>query len=201
MDDSVKAAMQRWPNVPAVYGWLSLDARGQWHLHPEGKAADGGPGESITSPQILAFINRNYAHERDGRWYFQNGPQRVYVRIDAAPLILRIADAGIGLQTHTGQPVLAVSEWLLSADGRLYARTGLGPAMLEDRDLAPWLETLRDEAHGSALLDVLAADPPAPASMRVAPNDGSLPAAPLLRMDTEDLAGHLGFTRMPRAPD
>ncbi|MGB3277244.1 MAG: DUF2946 family protein, partial [Castellaniella sp.] len=30
MDDQVLAAMARWPNVPAVHGWLSLTARGQW---------------------------------------------------------------------------------------------------------------------------------------------------------------------------
>lgn len=85
MDDDVKAALVRWPNVPAVAGWLSLDGRGRWHLHPQGDAAEGGPGESITNTQILAFIERNYEHDDQGRWFFQNGPQRVYVRIDAAP--------------------------------------------------------------------------------------------------------------------
>ncbi|MBP7581842.1 MAG: DUF2946 family protein, partial [Vogesella sp.] len=32
MDALVLAAMDKWPNVPAVYGWLRLDARGQWWL-------------------------------------------------------------------------------------------------------------------------------------------------------------------------
>ena len=53
MDQSVKDAIARWPDVPAAYGWLSLDARGRWRFHPQGLSAQGGPGESITNPQIL----------------------------------------------------------------------------------------------------------------------------------------------------
>ena len=30
MDDIVKAALKKWPNVPHCYGWLALDARGDW---------------------------------------------------------------------------------------------------------------------------------------------------------------------------
>jgi hypothetical protein len=30
MDDIVKQAMAKWPNVPACHGWLGLDARGHW---------------------------------------------------------------------------------------------------------------------------------------------------------------------------
>src|SRR3546814_756452 len=96
MDENVIAAMARWPDVPDVFGWLSLTERGQWRLHPQGDAllpvgvAGNGcsPGQAITSPPILHFIDRNYAADTHGRWYFQNGPQRVYVRLDAAPSIL-----------------------------------------------------------------------------------------------------------------
>ncbi|XOT98625.1 DUF2946 family protein, partial [Alcaligenes pakistanensis] len=34
------------------------------------------------------FFNRNYQADEKGRWFIQNGPQRVYVRLDAAPLIV-----------------------------------------------------------------------------------------------------------------
>ena len=44
MDQSVLDAVKRWPNVPAVYGWLSLTARGEWKLHPLGDAQSGGAG-------------------------------------------------------------------------------------------------------------------------------------------------------------
>ncbi|ALM84621.1 DUF2946 family protein [Bordetella sp. N] len=158
MDDDVLAAIQRWPNVPAVSGWLSLDDRGRWRLHPNGDADAGGPGEGITSPAILAFINRNYARDDAGRWFFQNGPQRVYVRVDAAPYILRVAADGAGLQTHTGLPVNRVAAWWLDEDGRLYADTDAGPSMLDGRDMLRVLDALALD-DGSAALDSIAALP------------------------------------------
>src|SRR5690606_16394770 len=107
MDEQVLEAMQRWPDVPAVYGWLSLDRRGVWRLHEGGDAGGGGVGGVITNEQIIGFINRNYTRDDLGRWFFQNGPQRVYVRVDGAPYVLRsIGDQASGLETHTG---LAVS--------------------------------------------------------------------------------------------
>ena len=35
MDEMVRQAMAKWPNVPACYGWLGLDARGQWYMRDE----------------------------------------------------------------------------------------------------------------------------------------------------------------------
>ena len=32
MDDIVKAALAKWPNVPDCYGWLGFDARGNWYM-------------------------------------------------------------------------------------------------------------------------------------------------------------------------
>ena len=32
MDPAVLRGMARWPDVPAVYGWLALDRRGNWRL-------------------------------------------------------------------------------------------------------------------------------------------------------------------------
>jgi hypothetical protein len=40
--------------------------------------------------KLVDFIQRNYDHDADGCWYFQNGPQRVYVELEAAPWVLRI---------------------------------------------------------------------------------------------------------------
>ncbi|MDN5842991.1 MAG: DUF2946 family protein, partial [Alcaligenaceae bacterium] len=96
MDAQVIAAMARWPDVPDVYGWLSLSVQGQWRIHPEGRAWSQSDtdlaglsttdlaGEAITNTQFIEFIDRNYAVDAAGRWYFQNGPQRVYARLDAA---------------------------------------------------------------------------------------------------------------------
>lgn len=139
MDNSVIAAMARWPQVPDVYGWLSLNIHGQWRLHPEGDAISHphSPGTSITSPQILHFINRNYSHDVLGQWYFQNGPQRVYVRLDAAPFIFHTT----GDITATGTPVLRshndldagqIHNWWLDNEGHLYVLSQLDLVWSQD---------------------------------------------------------------------
>ena len=135
MDPGVLEAMRRWPNVPAVYGWLSLTPRGEWRLHPLGDAMQGGYGEGISNTQILSFINRNYVSGQDGTWFFQNGPQRVFVRIDAAPLILRLDTNAGQIVTHHGQLVQQVRHWWVDEVGRLFAQTDAGPGMVDDRDL------------------------------------------------------------------
>ena len=196
MDDDVIKAMARWPNVPAVYGWLSLDRRGRWRLHPLGNVAAGGPGELVTHPGVLAFFNRNYGHEGQD-WFVQNGPQRVYVRLDAAPFLLRLADTGPGLQAHTGQPAGPVSHWWLNEDGQLYATTGLGPGMIEDRDLAPLLDRLRTAAGdpaGPALEALLAGTQQGPAPALSLDGD---PPAPLARIARSDAPALLRFHANP----
>lgn len=157
MDESVLQAIRRWPNVPAVFGWLSLTARGQWRLHPDGKAHEGSPGESISNPQILAFISRNYGHDDQGRWFFQNGPQRVYVRLDAAPWIVFADDSQGTLGTHTGATIESVTRMFIDDQGHLYLDTELGPGMLVDRDLHRFAQSLQT-AQGQALEDWWASD-------------------------------------------
>ena len=148
MDEQVIAAMARWPNVPAVYGWLSLSEAGQWRLHPQGDALQqpDSPGEAITSPQILAFMGRNYAANAQGHWYFQNGPQRVYLRLDSAPYIAHTttdtASGRLLLRTHTGLDILEVQALHLDETGRCYAATGRGPALIAGRDLPALFDAL-----------------------------------------------------------
>lgn len=147
MDESVIAAMARWPDVPDVFGWMSLSENGQWRLHPNGDALpDTGArsaGEPISNPQLTNFINRNYTHDTHGRWFFQNGPQRVFVRLDAAPYILQTRDAAAALQTHTGLTVKVELAWWLDDNGRLYAHTEHGPGLIAGRDLSAVLDSLR----------------------------------------------------------
>lgn len=196
MDPSVKDAIARWPDVPAVFGWLSLDARGRWRLHPQGLAAQGGPGESITNAQILGFINRNYEHDDAGRWFFQNGPQRVYLRLDAAPYVLRLSDDSRTLVTHTDAAVETVSGWWLDDAGQLYAMTPQGPGIVQDRDLPALLDRLAADS-GAPLLDVL--DGLAPEqTIRIA-LPGTYPDAPLRLIDQADVAVTLGFQANPAA--
>jgi hypothetical protein len=196
MDPSVIEAIARWPNVPAVAGWLSLDSAGQWRLHPQGDAARGGAGEPIGNASILAFIGRNYGHDAQGRWFFQNGPQRVYVRLDAAPYILRTGVDGATLETHTGVPVREVSAWFLDEAHRLYANTDVGPGMVAGRDVPALIDAMRLE-DGSPALDAasqLEGDAPLRVRHPTAPG-----AVPLHRAPRRALEQRLGFVALPQA--
>jgi len=153
MDQSVLDAVKRWPDVPAVYGWLSLTARGEWKLHPLGDAQAGGPGQGISNIQILGFMDRNYADQPDGAWFFQNGPQRVYVRLDAAPLIIFIDPTLHALTAHDGTTIQQVLQWYCDETGQLYAKTDCGPARIDDRDLQILAEVLRSP-EGLSLFDL-----------------------------------------------
>ena len=91
MDQIVAAAMRKWPTVPHCYGWLALDARGDWYLRDEPTQLAGPfskfKGSRIEHDGLRGFIQRNYECDAAGCWFFQNGPQRVYVELEAAPLI------------------------------------------------------------------------------------------------------------------
>ena len=41
MDDLVRQAMVKWPNVPDCFGWLGLDSRGQWYMRDDRAQALG----------------------------------------------------------------------------------------------------------------------------------------------------------------
>ena len=77
MDTAVIQALARWPNVPDCYDWLMLDRRGRWRLrHPQ----DAMRFEPIQHAELRDYIARNYSVDTSGAWYFQNGPQKVFVR-------------------------------------------------------------------------------------------------------------------------
>ncbi len=142
MDELVLQAMRRWPDVPAMYGWLRLDRRGQWFLvtrdRPDFDEARDGAGSAITSPPILDYIGRNYQGDEHGRWFWQNGPQRVFVDADAAPLVLRVFGEGerVQLVTHIGDPVTRIDAAHCDPDGAVYLATDRGPGVIHDLDLS-----------------------------------------------------------------
>src|SRR5258708_25778835 len=88
MDEIVSRAMLKWPDVPAVYGWLSLDRRGNWAI----KTA-GGRFERIANAAVREFIGRNYAAHDECRWDFQNGPQRGFLALPFTPRGSRLGHA------------------------------------------------------------------------------------------------------------
>lgn len=141
MDEIVRQAIARWPNVPHCYGWLGLDARGNWYLRDEAAQAMGsfadGPaqarGSRIHHRKLIEFIERNYECDEAGRWFFQNGPQRVYVELEATPWILRL-DGDLRAQTHSGRSV-AVSGCLVDESGRVYLQTEVGLGLVHTQDM------------------------------------------------------------------
>lgn len=145
MDDIVKAALRKWPNVPACRGWLGLDARGDWWMRDD-RAQAAGPfpasrGSPVRHDKLREFIGRNYQADADGCWFFQNGPQKVFVELEAAPLVIGVHrdEAGaLHLATHAGRAVARVLAVLLDEAGRLYLHTpdGLGLVRSADMDTA-----------------------------------------------------------------
>ena len=47
MDDVVRQAMSKWPDVPHVYGWLVFDRRGQWRVRNEYAQQHGLSGDPV----------------------------------------------------------------------------------------------------------------------------------------------------------
>jgi hypothetical protein len=142
MDELVKQAMAKWPNVPHCYGWLALDARGHWRMRDQPTQDLNLPGDKIAHVALLAFINRNYLHDERGCWFFQNGPQRVYLNLEATPFIAR-TDGAQGFVLHTGAPMAVVDEVFLCDSGELILRHGEVVAQLDDRDMAQVMAMLR----------------------------------------------------------
>jgi hypothetical protein len=193
MDDIVKQAMAKWPNVPHCYGWLALDARGRWRMRDEAAQRANAPGDKLNNATLVGFINRNYAHDAAGRWYFQNGPQRVYVNLEATPYIAR-TDPAQGLLLHTGTALASIERLYLSEAGVAIVQAGEIVAQLDDRDVAQLFEGLEldgQPAADEALLRWLDG------------GEGSLAlrwrgqAVPVERVEGEDLAQRFGFVRRP----
>ncbi len=149
MDDIVKAALLKWPNVPDCYGWLGLDARGNWYLRDDQAqaagpfgAASNEPGRQMASKgsllmheKLIEFIQRNYASNAQGQWFFQNGPQRVYVELEATPYVWRIGSApDFDVTAHDGQ-VAITQRCFIDEHGRVYLETALGFGLVHTQDM------------------------------------------------------------------
>ena len=155
MDDIVKQAMAKWPNVPYCYGWLALDARGAWRMRDEAAQRAGAPGDKLTNAALVGFIARNYLSDERGCWYFQNGPQRVYINLEATPFIAR-TDPAQGLVLHTGQPLGAPEEAFMTEAGGIVLRAGQTVAQVDDRDAAQLLQAFELDGRPAADEDVMA---------------------------------------------
>ena len=178
VDPIVEAALKKWPNVPHCYDWLALDARGEWYMRDD-RVRAAGPfpqvkGSRIVHDKLRAFIERNYAADGRGAWFFQNGPQRVYVELEAAPFVWRLQPAAGGapsVHAHAGAPAVPVLDAWLDEHGRVFLRTALGFGLVHTQDVE------------------LAAD---------AVDAGAWAAPATLAFD--EMPGRFGFVRRPAPP-
>lgn len=193
MDELVKQALAKWPNVPDCFGWLALDGRGRWRI--------GEQRETITHAPTIDFINRNYLADEAGRWFFQNGPQRVFVELDFTPFVWRLIPKDGGTEGSTAGNseaaalVAHISEvathtsgiWLMS-NGRFLIEANQRIGILHDHDSALLLERLChadgstvDEARSGEALAALMEDPLENPLKEVQsnPESGTLAATPL----------------------
>ena len=127
MDGQVLRSLIKWPNVPHCFGWLALDRRGQWRMRDEFAQANQLAGSVIQHTALNEFISRNYACDSLGRYFFQNGPQKVFITLDATPWIARIIpnEDGLQLLSQCGTKIKPVSA-LSDENGNIYI-TGLIP--------------------------------------------------------------------------
>lgn len=146
MDDIVRQAMAKWPSVPHCYGWLALDARGAFRMRDEAAQRSNQPGDIIRHTALLAFIYRNYSHDERGAWFFQNGPQRVYVELEATPFIVK-TDPVQQFVLHDDEALTAIDAVCLTDQGQLVLSNGQQVAMLDDRDLAQCLPLLKRQGQ------------------------------------------------------
>jgi len=142
MDDIVRQALAKWPNVPHCYGWLGLDARGHWFMRDDRtqalgsftSGAAGAKGSKLQHEKLIDFIHRNYASDDKGQWFFQNGPQRVYVELEATPFVWRVG-ADFSVIAHTGEEARP-QRCVVDEHGRVYLDAELGFGLIHTLDVA-----------------------------------------------------------------
>src|SRR5262245_23341568 len=93
-------------------------------------------GSMIRHDKLLEFIHRNYESDAQGCWFFQNGPQRVYVELEAAPLVWRVGWIGdtLRVQAHTAEEARVDASWL-DQHGRLFLRADRGFGIVHSQDM------------------------------------------------------------------
>jgi hypothetical protein len=185
MDEIVLRALAKWPNVPAVYNWLALDRRGNWLIK----------GERIGNVAVAEFIARNYAADDAGRWFFQNGPQRVFVDLAYTPLIYRLLPDQ-RVSAHTGAQARALHGAWIDEHGDFLLKSELGVGLVSDRDLSMLVERLQmgNDPVGDDLLEAFA---------QGAPNSGielalGTQRLRIERIRSDTVAARFGFNPKPR---
>ena len=95
-------------------------------------------GSLLKHEKLIDFIQRNYASDAQGQWFFQNGPQRVYVELEATPWIWRLdvtASGAIAVHSHASKAANVQTCWL-DERGRVYLATDLGFGLVHTQDVS-----------------------------------------------------------------
>ena len=116
---------KKWPNVPAVYGWLTLSRRGEWYIKDT----------RVNHKRLNNFLNENYKVNSKGEWYVQNGPQNVFVNLEYTPLIARVQSNQFFI-TQNNLKYTSVKRALMDEDGNLLLQGEKGIMLVDDRDLS-----------------------------------------------------------------
>ena len=126
MDEQVLSSLIKWPSVPVCRKWLALNRRGDWLMRNEFAQSNHLPGEVIKHRGLIEFIERNFAADSAGEWFFQNGPQRVYVDLDYTPFISRIyiENRQKILKTTLGQEIEPEKCWM-DENGQIILRANI----------------------------------------------------------------------------
>ena len=194
-DASVIAAMAKWPDVPDVYNWLMLDARGRYRV----RARDyekSGCFDTIGNSAVVDFIGRNTTCDAAGRWFFQNGPQRVFLNLEVTPFVARLQPQGMPL-LHTGAPVKRIVAVWIDEHASVILETDAGPALIDDRDNAAFLTGLKPLA--GAVLDETSIE-----EWLLEPVSGVMQweicglRVPVTAIARAQLAAHFGFNAAPQ---
>ena len=188
MDEAVMRSLAKWPNVPAVYGWLVLNRRGEWLLNKE----------PLRHERARSFICRNYAADERGCWFFQNGPQRVYVELEYTPIVVHFVDGR--LHSHLERPVEKVDAVFLDDDGNIIFLTEQGAALLDPQSLLEFSDLLRDvegNLAGDERVEEILNGGGDLSTLRFEYAGQSIALEPI---KASDLPGRLGFVRHPEPP-
>lgn len=183
----VERALDKWPAVPALYGWLALDRRGRWRIR----------GEIITRPQIIDTIGANYAADARGCWFFQNGPQRGYMALEWTPLVLRRGD-GDALVTHHHRRVEQLRSVYLDEEGSLLIATEHGAGGVDPNDLDWVLAHLHADGGADvedSLLEALATPSGGQTRLHLIVGNQSVRVH---RLNDREAPDALGFVRAPQ---
>lgn len=181
-------APRAWPESPEVYGYLSLDERGQWLIR----------GEPISRTSLVEHLQRHYQCDDGGRWFVKNGWQQAFVTLAYLPWVLRVTGAG-ELINHCQRPVASIKGAAIDEYGALALLTDAGPGLVDSRDLEWALARLSagdSPVADDDLDDALKVTSGALTELSFRAPCGTL--LPVHRVDRDDMAAHFGFVPDPR---